>query len=275
MLPEFDLTGRVALVTGGNRGIGRGIALGLARAGADIVIAARNREQTALVESEVADLGRRAVGVECDITEREGRVRAVSAALDTFGTLSILVNNAGIARGGPPETYPEADWDAVVDTNLKSVFLLCQQAYPALLAAHGGKIINIGSTYSLVGGAMVIAYSASKGGVVQLTRSLAGAWAKDNIQVNCIIPGWIRTEMIIRSMTNPARVTGILSRTPAVRFGEPEDIAGLAILLASHASNFITGQSIAVDGGLLTADPTTDFRGYRPAPAENRGASEP
>lgn len=259
MLAEFDLTGQVALVTGGNGGIGRSIALGLARAGAGIVIAARDTAKTTVVVGEITALGRRALGVHCDITRAEDRTATVEMALECFGTLSVLVNNAGTARFSLPEAHPEADWDAALDTNLTAMFRLCQQVYPALVTRGGGKIINVGSGYSIVPNVSSVSYAVSKGGVVQLTRTLASAWAKDNIQVNAILPGLIRTEMIAASLENPERVQFLHSRVPATRVGEPEELAGLAVLLASRASDYITGQAIAIDGGVTTADPLRDY----------------
>jgi 2-deoxy-D-gluconate 3-dehydrogenase len=249
----FDLTGCVALVTGGNGGIGRGIALGLAAAGADVVIAARNEEKTRAVVREVEALGRRAAGVPCDVLRREDIEAAVEAARERFGRLDILVNNAGVAAGGPPHEIAEETWDRVVDTNLKAVFQCSQAAYPLLKAIGRGKVINIGSEYSLFGSPTVVPYSASKGGVVQLTKSLAAAWARDGIQVNTIIPGWITTEMTAGVQRNEAFYNTIVARTPARRFGEPEELAGAAVFLASRASDFVTGQSIAVDGGYSIA----------------------
>jgi 2-deoxy-D-gluconate 3-dehydrogenase len=246
---DFDLTGAVAIVTGGNGGIGRGIALGLASAGADIVIAARNTEKTAGVLQEVEAIGRRGLGLECDVLRRQDIESAVAETLSQFGRICILVNNAGVAGGGRPESLEEETWDRIVDTNLKAGFLFAQACHPAMVANGWGKIINIGSEYSLFGSAQVLPYSASKGGVIQMTKSLAVAWARDNIQVNCIIPGWITTDMTAGLKRNDEAYRRIVERTPARRFGEPEECAGAAVFLASRASDFVTGQSIAVDGG--------------------------
>jgi 2-deoxy-D-gluconate 3-dehydrogenase len=247
----FSLAGKVALVTGGNGGIGRAIALGLAEAGADVVIAARNQEKTAGVVDELQRLGRRAVGVACDV-QRVPDLEAALGAASQFGGLDILVNNAGVTSANLPELISEDDWDRVVDTNLRAVFLGCKHAHPLLKARGGGKIINIGSEYGLFGSPFVVAYSASKGGVLQLTKSLAIAWARDHIQVNSIIPGWIRTEMTAAVETG-AFGDQIRERTPERRFGEPEELAGTAVFLASAASNFVTGQAICVDGGYSIA----------------------
>ncbi len=250
MIEEFNLTGKVAIVTGG---IGRGIAIGLARAGADIVIAARNEEKTGRVIDEIIGSGRHGRGIRCDVQSRDDIQTTVDTTLKEFGRLDILVNNAGISAGGPPQSIPEETWDRVVDTNLKSAFLFSQAVYPALVESGGGKIINIGSEYSIFGSASVLPYSVSKGGVIQLTKSLAVAWAGDNIQVNTIIPGWIRTDMTAPVIDNEPFYKGIVQRTPAGRFAEPEEMAGTAVFLASAASDFITGQSIVFDGGYSIA----------------------
>jgi len=250
---DFDLRGRVALVTGGNGGIGRGIALGLGSAGASIAIAARNEAKTDAVLEELKVCGIKAIGVRCDVTQREEIDAAVQIAREAFGGLHVLVNNAGVSGGGDPEEISEAVWDEVLDTNLKATFHFSQAAYPLLVEAGGGKIINIGSEYSSFGSAHVLPYSASKGGVIQLTRSLAIAWAQKNIQVNALIPGWIRTEMTARVDKVPQLRDAILRRTPAGRFGDPKELAGPAVFLASHASDFVTGISLPVDGGYAIA----------------------
>jgi len=245
----FDLSGHVALVTGGNGGIGRGIALGLAQAGADIVIAARNEAKNTAAIEELTALGCRAVAVTCDVQDRAQLEAAVATAEREFGRLDILVNNAGVAGGGRPEEIPMETWDRIVGTNLTAMFEACQLAFPLLKASGRGKVINIGSEYSLFGSARAIPYSASKGGVVQLTKSLAVAWAADGIQVNAIVPGWITTEMTQGVKTNESSYDQIIARTPARRFGEPEDLAGAGVFLASAASNFVTGVVLPVDGG--------------------------
>jgi 2-dehydro-3-deoxy-D-gluconate 5-dehydrogenase len=248
----FDLGGKVALVTGGNRGIGRAIALGLASAGARVVVAARDEARTAETVQAIKDAGGHAVGVPCDVTSRASIDAAVDAAEQAFGGLSILVNNAGIAGGGPPADIPEEVWDRVVDTNLKGSFQMAQAAH-RLLRRGGGKVINLASEYSLFGSALVLPYSASKGGVVQLTKSLAIAWAPDRIQVNALVPGWIRTDMTAAVERVESFHRSIVQRTPAGRFGEPEELAGAAVFLASRASDFITGVVLPVDGGYAAA----------------------
>jgi 2-deoxy-D-gluconate 3-dehydrogenase len=185
----------------------------------------------------------------CDVRDRDDIQNTVETTLHELGAVNILVNNAGISDGGPPQSISEEVWDQVLDTNLKAAFSFSQVVFPVLNKIGGGKIINIGSEYSIFGSAGVLPYSVSKGGVIQMTKSLAVAWASSNIQVNAIIPGWIRTDMTVPVIDYQPMYQGILQRTPAGRFGEPEEIAGAAIFLASAASDFITGQTIIVDGG--------------------------
>ena len=244
----FDLSGKVALVTGGNRGIGHAIALGLAGAGARVVVAARDEAKSAATVQAIKSAGGESIAVRCDVTDRASIDAAVAAAERTYGGLSILVNNAGISGGGPPAEIREDVWDQVVDTNLKGSFQMAQAAH-RLLRRDGGKVINLASEYSLFGSAFVLPYSASKGGVVQLTKSLAIAWAPDRIQVNALIPGWIRTDMTAGVQRIEPFHRSIVQRTPAGRFGEPEELAGAAVFLASRASDFVTGIVLPVDGG--------------------------
>jgi 2-deoxy-D-gluconate 3-dehydrogenase len=246
----FDLSGRVAIVTGGNGGIGLGMAKGLAAAGAAIVVAARNREKSEVAVTELAGIGARGLFIPLDVADPASCRAMVSETVERLGRLDILVNNAGMSIRKPPESYAVEEWRAVLDTNLTGALVCCQAAYPAMKAQGGGKIINIGSMMSIFGAAYAAAYSASKGALVQLTKSLATAWANDNIQVNAVLPGWIDTEL-----TRDARqqVSGlherILRRTPAGRWGTPEDLAGIAVFLAGPASAFVTGAAIPVDGG--------------------------
>ncbi len=246
----FDLTGRVAIVTGGNGGIGLGMATGLAEAGAAIVIAARDQKKSAEAAEKLQKLGARVATVEVDVKDQDSVKRMVQATLDRFQRVDILVANAGVNIRKPPQDMSVEEWQAVLDVNLNGPFFCAQAVYPAMKAQGGGKIITIGSMTSIFGVPFAPAYSATKGGVVQLTRSLATAWAKDNIQVNCVLPGWIDTDL-----TRQARkqVEGlherIEARTPAGRWGDPKDFAGIAVFLASHASDFITGAAIPVDGG--------------------------
>ena len=246
----FDLTGRVAIVTGGNGGIGLGMADGLAAAGADLVLAGRNAEKASSALERLAAHGRRCAFVSADITQAAACRALVAQTLSQFGRLDLLVNHAGTSVRKMPQDYTEAEWHHVLDTNLTGAFLCSQAAYPAMKQAGGGKMINIGSMMSLFGAPYATPYAASKGGIVQMTRALATAWAKDDIQVNAVLPGWIDTEL-----TRNARrqVEGlherVEARTPAGRWGIPSDMAGVAVFLASTASNFVTGTAIPVDGG--------------------------
>ena len=245
----FDLTGTVALVTGGNGGIGRGLADGLADAGASVVIAARNEAKTTEAVAAITARGGVAVGVACDVNVRADLEAAVARCVSEYGGLDILVNNAGMGRGGPAETIAEEDWAITIETNLSATLWGSQVAYPHLKAGGRGKVINIASEYSLFGSGRALAYSASKGGVVQLTKSMAVGWATDGIQVNAIVPGWITTDMTAPVKADQEFYEGIIHRTPAGRFGEPEELAGAGVFLASHASDFVTGVVLPVDGG--------------------------
>lgn len=247
----FDLTGRVAVVTGGNGGIGLGIAKGFVGAGAKVVIAGRNPEKNAAA---LAELGAAAIAVRADVTVKADRDAMYAAANEAFGGVDIAVANAGISRGGRPESLPMEAWDEVIAANLTAVFATAREAHPFMKARGGGKVITVGSMYSLFSSGNLTPYSASKGGVVQLTKSLAIAWAQDNIQVNCILPGWIETEMTLPAKTRaPGFNEAIVARTPARRWGMPGDFAGPAVFLASAASDFVTGHSLAVDGGFAVS----------------------
>jgi len=253
----FDLHGKVAIVTGGNGGLGRGMALGLASAGATIVIAARNQAKTATTAAELrARYGVQVLELSVDVCE-ETAVRAmVDQTLHTVGRVDILVNNAGTNIRKAPEELSTAEWHTILDTNLSSAFLCSQAVYAPMLRAGGGKIINNGSMFSLFGGSHVLAYGASKGGIVQLTKSLAVAWAKNNIQVNAILPGWLHTDLTNRAMQDlPGLYERVLARTPQGRWGQPDDLAGVAVFLASRASDFITGVALPVDGGYSVMAP--------------------
>ncbi len=246
----FDLTGRVALITGGNGGIGLGIARGLAKAGASLLIAARNPAKNAAAVAELTALGAPCQSAEVDVADEAACRTLPELAKAAFGRLDILVNNAGIARGGLPQSISLDDWNAVLLTNLTAVMLVSQAAYPLMKAQGRGKVINIGSMYSVFGGPFQPAYAASKGAVVQLTKSLAAAWARSNIQVNAILPGWITTEMTDDArISRPGFSDNIVGRTPAGRWGETSDFEGAAVFLASQASDFVTGATLAVDGG--------------------------
>lgn len=246
----FDLKGKVALVTGGNGGIGLGMAEGLADAGADIVIAARKAEKSKAAAAALAKRGVRTAVVEVNVADEASCRAMVAAAAKQMGRIDILVNNAGINIRKPPETYSVSEWREILSINLDGAFYCSQAVYPEMKKAGGGKIINIGSMMSLFGAPLTVAYAASKGGIVQMTRGLATAWAKDNIQVNSILPGWIDTELTQRARIDIEGLNeSVLARTPAGRWGKPEDFAGIAVFLAAPASDFITGTAIPVCGG--------------------------
>jgi 2-deoxy-D-gluconate 3-dehydrogenase len=246
----FDLQGKTALVTGGNGGIGLGMARGLAQAGAAIAVAGRDESKNRDAVRELEKLGAKAVALEADLRDEKSCRGMVAQAAELLGRLDILVNNAGTNVRKAPQDYSLEEWKLVLDTNLTSAFVASQAAYPHLKRAGGGKIVNIGSMMSIFGASFVAPYGASKGGIVQLTRALACAWAKDNIQVNAVLPGWIDTALTRQARKDIAGLhERVLARTPAGRWGAPEDLSGIAVFLCSAASDFITGTAIPVDGG--------------------------
>ena len=246
----FDLTGKVALVTGANSGIGRAMAAALAAAGASVAVAGRNQDRNTAVAAELAQRGVQTAAVQANVRDPESCRAMVEETTRRLGRLDILINNAGTNIRKAPEAFTLDEWHEMLETNLTSVFVTSQAAYPHLKRSGGGKIVNIGSMLSIFGAPFAAPYGASKGGVVQLTKGLATAWARDNIQVNAVLPGWIDTPL-----TQQARVDidglhdRVLARTPAGRWGAPEDLAGIAVFLSSRASDFITGVAIPVDGG--------------------------
>lgn len=248
--PLFDLSGKVAIVTGGNGGIGLGMAQGLAAAGATVVIAGRNHHKNSEAVAAVKSQGGQAHAVAVDVMQQASCEQMVQITLQAYGRVDILVNNAGMNIRKQPQSYALAEWNEVMQTNLTSAFVCSQAVYGAFEKNRAGKIINIGSMMSLFGASFATPYAASKGGMVQMTKALACAWAAQNIQVNAILPGWIDTDL-----TRQARVDvqglhdRVLERTPAKRWGVPNDFAGIAVFLASSASDFITGAAIPVDGG--------------------------
>jgi 2-deoxy-D-gluconate 3-dehydrogenase len=246
----FDLKGRVAVVTGGNGGIGLGMARGLAGAGARVVVAGRNADKSRAAVDDLVRRGGDALAIETDVADERSVVRLFDTARECCGRVDILVNNAGINIRKPVQELALEEWRRVLDTNLTSAFLCARAAYPAFKAVGGGKVINIGSMMSLFGASFAPAYGASKGGIVQLTRSMAAAWARDNIQVNAVLPGWIDTELTQNARREVAGLhESVLRRTPAGRWGGIDDMAGVAVFLASRASDFVTGTAIPVDGG--------------------------
>ena len=243
------LKGRVAVVTGGNSGIGLGIAQGLAAAGAAIVVAGRRNEKTLAAARALEKLDVRTVAVELDVRSEASCRAMVEGTVQRFGRLDILVNNAGTTIRKQPQALTLAEWNEVMETNLTGAFVCAHAAYPHMRRG-GGKIINIGSMLSIFGAAYAAPYAASKGAIVQMTKALACAWAQDNIQVNAILPGWIDTPLTEGARREvPGLNERVLARTPAGRWGAPADLAGLAVLLAGAASDFITGAAIPVDGG--------------------------
>jgi 2-dehydro-3-deoxy-D-gluconate 5-dehydrogenase len=247
MAADFDLSAKVAIVTGGNGGIGFGIARGLANAGAAIVIAARDPEKNTRAVAALQETGVEVLSVLTDVRDEASVQAVVSAAAQVFGHVDILVNNAGINIRKAPQDYTLDEWQQVLDTNLTGVFLCSRAVYPFMIKAGGGKIINIGSMTSVFGSNVSPAYAATKGGVVQFTKSLAIFWAKDNIQVNAILPGWIHTDLTASASSE--RYQFIRSRIPHGRWGEPDELGGAAVFLASRASDYVTGITLPIDGG--------------------------
>ena len=246
----FDLTGKVAVVTGGNGGIGLGMARGLAAAGAGIVVAARNREKSDAAVRDLQGRGANALALAVDVTQGADVTRMIEETVAKLGRLDILVNNAGTNIRHPLHELDEVDWHTVIDTNLSSAFLCCKAVYPVMKRQGAGKIINIGSMMSIFGASYAPAYAASKGGIVQLTKSIASSWARDNIQANAVLPGWIDTDLTRRAReVVPTLNDNVLRRTPVGRWGTIDDMSGIAVFLASPASDFVTGAAIPVDGG--------------------------
>jgi NAD(P)-dependent dehydrogenase (short-subunit alcohol dehydrogenase family) len=251
--PSFDLSGRVAVVTGGNRGIGRSLALGLAGAGASVAILARDAAVNAEVLAELQQLGVHAMALSLDVTKRETLEGAMAEIEATLGGIDILVNNAGNADiSGGILNQSESGWDNAIATHLDATFLLSKIAARSMLTRRRGKIINLASMYSIFGAAALPSYSAAKGAIVQLTKSMAIELAPHNIQVNAIAPGWIATEMTEMARVDPAWAAfnaGLIARTPSGRWGEAEECAGAVIFLASPAADFVTGIMLPIDGG--------------------------
>ena len=256
-MSAFDLSERVAVVTGGNAGIGLGIAQGLGEAGARVMICGRRDAANDAAIEILRSAGCDAHSIAIDVTDRDQLHTLFAHTRETLGPVDILVNNAGIFRGGEPETFESSDWEAVLDTNLSQVVYASQLAFADLASSRDrggqGKVINIGSMYSLFGSPSSIAYAASKGGIVQLTKSLATAWAQYGVNVNAILPGWIETDMTAPINDQPEMMQQIVSRTPFGRMGRINEMAGASVFLASTASDFVTGVSLPVDGGYSVA----------------------
>ncbi len=251
ILEQFRLDGRVAVVTGSGTGLGQGMAVGLAEAGADVV-GVYNSHPPEKAKTAVEKLGRGFLAVQADLISIEPVERIIESAVKRFGRLDILVNDAGIIRRAPSLEYSEKDWDDVININLKSLFFLCQAAARQFVKQKtGGKIINIASLLSFQGGILIPPYTASKSGVRGLTQLLANEWAKHDINVNAIAPGYMATDNTEPLRKDPKRGPAILERIPAGRWGSPEDLKGAVVFLASEASNYVNGYTLAVDGGWL------------------------
>jgi 2-dehydro-3-deoxy-D-gluconate 5-dehydrogenase len=246
----FSLDGKVAAITGATRGIGRSMAIALAEAGSDIALLQRSKEFLG-VKEEIERLGRKCFIVNCDLENAFEVSEAISSVAAYFGKLDILVNNAGIQRRSPAVDFAEEDWDAVMNVNLKTVWLLCQQAGRQMLKQGSGKIINMASLLSYQGGITVPAYAAAKGGVAQLTKALSNEWAAKGVNVNGIVPGYIATDMNEALINDETRSRQIIERIPAGRWGEADDFKGAVVFLASDASAYIHGHLLAIDGGWL------------------------
>ncbi|HEX9653133.1 MAG TPA: 2-dehydro-3-deoxy-D-gluconate 5-dehydrogenase KduD [bacterium] len=251
ILDDFRLDGKVAMVTGASRGLGQGMALGLAEAGADIVALSTNEKNLAETAALVKKLGTKVVAVGCDVTNSAHIRAAVQRAVDEFGAVDILVNNAGTIRRAPAVEYSDEDWQIVLDTNLNGLFRFCREVGKIMIERQQGKIINVASLLSFSGGITVPAYAASKGGVAQLTKALANEWAKHNIQVNAIAPGYFETDNTEALRKNEVRFKEISDRIPAGHWGKPADLKGAAVFLASPASNYVNGHILLVDGGWM------------------------
>ena len=246
----FDLTGKVALVTGGNGGIGLAMAKALGEAGAKIVVAGRNQEKNDQSIKILQSLDIDSTSLIVDVVDEISCNKLIENTVAHFGKLNILVNNAGTNIRKRPEEYELQEWKSIIDTNLISMFTCSKACFKHFKALYSGKIINIGSMHSLFGAPLGSAYSASKGGVVQLTKSLANAWAKDNIQVNAVLPGYIDTTLTRQARIDiPELQARVEERTPVGRWGQPDDLGGIAVFLSSEASNYVSGTAIPVDGG--------------------------
>ncbi len=245
----FDLTGKIAIVTGGSTGLGAGMSIGLAEAGANVVLV--DRVPSSETERKIKELGRQTLGIVADLSKRESPQSIIRTVTEKFGQIDILINNAGIIRRTPAIDFSEQDWDDVLTINAKSTFFLCQLAGREMMKKKRGKIINIASLLSFQGGILVPSYAASKAAVAQITKALANEWAQYGINVNAIAPGYMATNNTKALREDAARSKAILDRIPAGRWGAPEDLQGAAVFLASAASDYVNGHVLVVDGGWM------------------------
>ena len=250
ILDQFKVEGKIALVTGASAGLGQAIAIALAEAGADVACHGNTRQPDATIET-ISRLGRQSLAVAGDLAKKETPADLIESTIKRFGRIDILVNNAGTIRRAPAVDYSDEDWNTVIEVNLSAVFRLSQLAGRTMLEQGSGKIINIASLLSFQGGITVPAYAASKGGVAQLTKALANEWAGKGINVNAIAPGYMRTDNTSALQQDETRNRQILERIPAARWGEPSDLAGAAVFLASSASDYVNGHVLVVDGGWM------------------------
>lgn len=248
----FDLTGKVAIITGGNGGLGLGMARGLASAGAAVAVVGRNQDKIDNAVKTLAAAGAQALGIQADVSSEDDVNRMVRETVDHFGRVDILINNAAISWGIHPDKMTLDEWNNFIAVNLTSCFLTCRACFPEMVKAGGGKIINVGSIITKLGFGKLVHYAAAKGGMDHMTQSLAQGWGKHNIQVNAVLPGLVDTEMMPcsgpKAMTRAVQY--VSKKSPVGRYGVPEDFHGLSILLSSKASDFITGAIIVADGGL-------------------------
>ena len=251
ILEQFKLDGLTAIVTGASRGLGQGMAIGLAEAGADIIAVSTNKKNLTNTETTITKLGRKCIPISCDLSRKEEVENLVKKVKDSGNPIDILVNNAGTIRRAPAEQYSDEDWQIVLNTNLNGLFRLCREVGKLMIAQGHGKIINIASLLSFQGGITVPAYAASKGAVMQLTKALANEWAKYNIQVNAIAPGYFATDNTNALRNDPVRNKQITDRIPAGKWGHPNDLMGPIVFLASAASDYVNGHVLLVDGGWM------------------------
>jgi NAD(P)-dependent dehydrogenase (short-subunit alcohol dehydrogenase family) len=248
-LEIFDLSGKVAMVTGSTRGLGETAAMALAKAGADVAVCGRNQADLERVSGAIRTLGRKSAGFNLDVTSKEKIHQGVQKILESFGRVDILVNNAGVNYRVPVLEYPEDQWDLILNTNLKGYYLVAQAVVPQMLERGYGKVINVSSIAGQVGVINLLAYASSKGGVNQMTRVMALEWANLGVRVNAIAPTYFETELVTQIRNDPARMKFITDRTPMGRFGKLPELEGLVIFLAAPASDFMTGQIVCIDGG--------------------------